>query len=175
MSNKINLNFLNNYQIKEESNEKIIISSQKYIDNFMSFIFVNANSVQFDYFGFKIIKTNNTNISIRNLIYKDNIFTNIKINDMFIKQKDIIIISPFTRINEIISSKSNGNLHQFLKENDIFKTNCLIEEFINKQLINLPNNAKNIINHNYSKCDLINYFEVKDDFIDEKNIIDVLE
>ncbi|MDE5651615.1 MAG: hypothetical protein K2H80_00935, partial [Ureaplasma sp.] len=72
MSNKINLNFLNNYQIEEKYDEKIIICSQKNIDNFMSFIVADTNCVQFDYLGFKIIKTNNSNISIRNLIYKDN-------------------------------------------------------------------------------------------------------
>ncbi len=175
MSNKINLTFLNNCLEIQENGEKIVISSERFIDNFMSFVITNADCVQFDYFGFKIVKTTNTNISIRNLIYKDNISTNIKINDIFIKQKDVIIISPFTRVSEIISDRNNDNLHQFLKENDIFLANNLLEQFINKQLISLPNNVQNIINHNYSKCDLINYCEVKDDFIDEYNIIDVLE
>ncbi len=175
MSNKINLTFFNNYLNKENNDEKIVISSERFINNFMSFVITSSNCIQFDYLGFKIIKTTNTNISIRNLIYRDNISTNIKVNDIFIKQKDVIIISPFTRVSEIISARNNGNLHQFLKENDIYLENSLLEQFISKQLMALPNNVQNIINHNYSKCDLINYCEIKDDFIDEKNIIDILE
>ena len=116
--NNINLKFFQK-KLKNHDDNKIIYSN-KFTET-ISFYKNNENHI-FDYCGFSIIKSSNTNRDIKEMIYKNNIETGIRINDVTLKLKDIIIISPFTKISDILSSKSNNNLHNFYKENNCFNT-----------------------------------------------------
>ena len=73
-----------------------------------------------------------------------------------------------------MSSRSSGNLHNFLKNKNLIETNYQIEEFIVSKINQYQNDLDNLIDLNLSKCDLINYIDAKDDFIDKTNIIQLL-
>ena len=71
--------------------------------------------------------------------------------------------------------KINGNIHKFLKEQNLIQTNKDIEEYVIEKLNNCDESIKNIIDYDLSKCDLINYIDVKDEFISSENILNVLD
>ena len=168
--NKINYGYFQKEKVTEVESQ--IIYANKFNETIS--LIKNNQSLSFDYVGFKLIKSVNTNKSIKDLIYKNHIESNIKINDVTLKQKDIIIISAFSRISDILSSRSSGNLHNFLKNKNLIETNYQIEEFIVSKINQYQNDLDNLIDLNLSKCDLINYIDAKDDFIDKTNIIQLL-
>lgn len=171
-NNIINYQYFKTKKEKQEKETNVIFSLMS--DDQICFM-KNEKSLYYEYSGFKLIKCLNTNRVIKNLLFKDDIYSNIKINDLFIKQKDIIIISPFTRINDILSAKNNGNLHTWLKQKQLISINNEIENFIVSKLKIYDENISNVTEYNFSKCDLINYLDIKEDFIDETNIKEVLD
>ncbi|WP_022935207.1 hypothetical protein ACJA28_00335 [Mesomycoplasma moatsii] len=130
----------------------------------------NSQSFYYEYSGFKIIKCLNTNKAIKEMLYKDNIYSNIKMNDTFLKQKDIILISPFTKISDILSSRINANLHNWLKQNELMNINIELENFVSSKLQKFENDLEQIVDYDFSKCDLIHFLNIKDEFISESNI-----
>ncbi len=169
--NKINYKFFNK-KINNEEDSKILYSN--IFDEKISFIKENKFH-SFEYSGIKIIKTSNTNKAIKDLIYKDRYETYIKINDNYLKQSDVVIISSFTKVSDILSSRTNGNIHSYLKNKNCIKNNNMIEEFISRQLNEISSDINDVIEYDLSKCDLINYIDVKDDFVDENNISNILD
>jgi hypothetical protein len=169
--NKINFSYFN-----EEEIETIIEKSKiKTIDyaTTISFNYLN-NYYNFDYLGIKIMKNVNTNKLIRSLLNDEEIESNISINNYHIKNKDIIIISPFTKINDILSSKTNGNLHNFLKDEKIIDSNSIIEKTITNEF-NKFKMIDQLTDINLSKVDLINFIDINDNFVSEKNIKLILD
>ena len=100
--NKINLSYLKS-KITIEEEQKIIFTNK--IQNKIALI-KNELSFYYEFYGFKLIKCVNTNKTIKELLFKNNVETHIKINDLFLKQKDVIIISPFTKIKDILNAKN---------------------------------------------------------------------
>ena len=168
--NKINYRYFTNKKVVEV--EPQVIYANKFNETIS--LTKNNQSLSFDYVGFKLIKCVNTNKAIKDLLYKNHIESNIKINDVTLKQKDIIIISAFSRISDILSSRTSGNLHTFLKNKNLIQTNYQIEEFIASKVNQYQNELDSLIDLNLSKCDLINYIDAKDDFIDQTNIMPLL-
>ncbi len=169
--NKINFSYFN-----EDELEVIIEKSKiKTIDyaTTISFNYLD-NYYNFDYLGVKIMKHVNTNKLIRLLLNDDEIDSNISINNYRIKNKDIIIISPFTKINDILSSRTNGNLHNFLKDEKVIDSNSIIEKSITDEF-NKFTKIEQLTELNLSKIDLINYVDINDNFVSEKNIKLILE
>lgn len=166
--NKINFEYFNEEKISE-----IIEKSKIKIPDYNTIISFNyhENYYNFDYLGLKFIKHHNTNKLIRTLLFNEEniVNSNISINNIPIKNKDIIIISPFTKINDILSSKVNGNVHNFLKDEGIIETNSKIESTIVDQY-NSFNKIFELTDLNLAKVDLINYVDIKDSFISEDNI-----
>ena len=168
--NKINFSYLKNKEVIEDE-EKIIFANN--IQNKIALI-KNDLSFYYEFSGFKLIKCINTNKAIKELLFKNNVESFIKINDSYLKQKDILIISPFTKIKDILNSKTNGNIHNFLKEKNLMNTNKSIEDFILEKLSQCDEEVKNVIDYDLSKCDLINYIDIKDEFVSSENIFDIL-
>ena len=168
--NKINYRYFTNKKVVEA--EPQVIYANKFNETIS--LTKNNQNLSFDYVGFKLIKCVNTNKAIKDLLYKNHIESNIKINDVTLKQKDIIIVSAFSRISDILSSRTSGNLHTFLKNKNLIQTNYQIEEFIASKVNQYQNELDSLIDLNLSKCDLINYIDAKDDFIDQTNIIPLL-
>jgi len=169
--NKINFSYFN-----EDELEVIIEKSKiKTIDyaTTISFNYLD-NYYNFDYLGVKIMKHVNTNKLIRLLLNDNEIDSNISINNYRIKNKDIIIISPFTKINDILSSRTNGNLHNFLKDEKVIDSNSIIEKSITDEF-NKFTKIEQLTELNLSKVDLINYVDINDNFVSEKNIKLILE
>ncbi len=169
--NRIDLNF---FKKKEpiETHEKVIFSNE--FQNKIAFI-KNNLSYYYEFMGLKIIKCLNTNKTIKDLLFKNIYDTYIKINDTYLRQKDVIVISPFTKIKDILNSKINGNIHNYLKEKDLFNISKDIENFVTEKLNKCDISFKNVIEYDLSKCDLINYVDVKEEFVSSENIIDILK
>lgn len=135
---------------------------------------IDKSSFEFNYSGIRIIKTLNTNKFLRKL-FDDNGDCNIKINGIKTRAKDVLIISPLTRINDLLNTKVSGNINDFLKTGDIGKDKMMMENEIMKIFNSKENCFKELVDVDLEKTDLINYVDVKEDFVDEKNILDVLE
>ncbi len=164
--NKINLSYFVEKEY-ETIKEKIKINTQP--KDMISFQYFN-HLFGFDYGGVKIIKTHNTNKLIRSLINdEENINSNISINDFHIKNKDIIIISPFTKMKDILSSKMNGNIHNYLKNKTILDSNSNIEKIIVQEYQEFKS-IFDLTEINLTKVDLINYIDIKDEFVSSDNI-----
>jgi len=169
--NKINFSYFN-----EDELEVIIEKSKIKTIDYATTISFNYfdNYYNFDYLGVKIMKHVNTNKLIRLLLNDNEIDSNISINNYRIKNKDIIIISPFTKINDILSSRTNGNLHNFLKDEKVIDSNSIIEKSITDEF-NKFTKIEQLTELNLSKVDLINYVDINDNFVSEKNIKLILE
>lgn len=168
--NKINLSYFEDKEYKIIEEKRRIKNNPK---DEIKFHYL-SNIFNFDYSGVKIIKNNNTNKFIRALINDEqNINSNILINDFHVKNKDIVIISPFTKIKDILSSKVNGNIHNHLKNEDILFSNSNIEKIIVEQY-NGFESIFDLTDINLSKADLINYIDIKDEFVNENNIKAIL-
>ena len=168
--NKINFNyFVSNKH--EEQKDNIVFS---YDNSQWLGLIKNDKLLSWEYFGFIVIRCQNTNKAIKELLYKDRYSSNIKINDKSICISDVIIISPFTRISDVLSDKSNANLHSYLKQNDSFKLRLEIEQFIVSKLNLFKEDIDELVEYDLSKSDLINFIDIKDDFIDKNNFIKIL-
>jgi len=164
--NKINYDILINKKTLIEI-EKIELKTTL---DFSNIEFIISNKFfNFDYLGLKIIKTNNTNKFIRNLLNDQNVNSNIKINNLSVKNKDTIIISPFTKVGDVLSSRSNGNLHNFMKDNKICESNSNIEKIVVENY-NQFEAISSLTELNLTKADLINYIDINDEFVSSKNI-----
>lgn len=170
--NKINFKYFDTKKVIENEIPKIV-----YKNDFNKDLSFNKNNVNhfFEYCGFSVIKTKNTNKSIKELLFNNYYESYIKINGIIIKNKDVIIISPFTKISDILSSKTNGNLHHYLKEQNCFSVNNEIETFISQKIDALTSTFNELIDIDLSKCDVINYIDIKDEFITKENIKKILE
>ncbi len=168
--NKINLAYFNEKEYDEIKEKKKINNSKKDTIQLKYF----ESYFDFDYSGVKIIKNYNTNKFIRNLINDDeNVNSNIAINDFYIKNKDIIIISPFTKIKDILSSRVNGNIHNYLKNQTLLESNSNIEKIIVKEYQEFER-IFDLTDINLTKVDLINYIDIKDEFVGKNNIKQIL-
>lgn len=164
--NKINLSYF------KDEEEKIIEEKKKIESNSSDSITFHYFDSYFDfeYSGVKIIKNHNTNKFIRNLLNDDeNTNSNISINDFHVKNKDIIIISPFTKIKDILSARTNANMHNYLKNKDIMRSNSNIENSIINEYKEFEE-IFDLTDINLTKADLINYIEIKDEFVNSENI-----
>lgn len=170
--NKINYKYFNFDNNNDIENQELLITRNN--DDNITFFYKNISYFH-EYSGIKIIKTQNTNKTIKDLIYKNSTESYIKINDIYLRHKDIIIISPFTKISDILNDKTNGNLHNYLKERNCFQSSANIEKEIIENIKKYEDKLEKIIDYDLSKCDIINFIDIKEDFIDENNIKDVLD
>lgn len=164
--NKINLSYFEEKKYEEIKEKRKIQNSHNDTIKFQYF----DSLFNFDYSGIKIIKNNNTNKFIRGLINDDeNVNSNISVNDFYIKNKDIIIISPFTKMKDILSSRVNGNVHNYLKNKSLLDSNSNIEKTIVKEY-QVFDEIFDLTDINLTKVDIINYIDIKDEFVSENNI-----
>ncbi|MDK2819921.1 MAG: hypothetical protein KFW07_03730 [Mycoplasmataceae bacterium] len=164
--NKINLSYFEEKKYEEIKEKRKIENSHNDTIKFQYF----DSLFNFDYSGIKIIKNNNTNKFIRGLINDDeNVNSNISVNDFYIKNKDIIIISPFTKMKDILSSRVNGNVHNYLKNKSLLDSNSNIEKTIVKEY-QVFDEVFDLTDINLTKVDIINYIDIKDEFVSENNI-----
>lgn len=172
--NRINLNYF--YQnVKKTIDEESKIVFSKNFQNQICFI-KNNKSFYFEYSGFKLVRSINTNKSIKDLIFNNKTWcSQIKLNNITIDPKNIIIISPFTKVKDILSTRVNNNVHKYLKEKDVYKINNEIEQFLLEKIKHLPQELISLIEYDLSKCDLINYIDILDEFINKDNIKNILE
>ena len=73
-----------------------------------------------------------------------------------------------------MNDKNNGTLHNFLKDNGNAQRTLKIENEIVK-IYEEINYLNNVIDLDLSKSDIINFIDIKDDFVNEKNILTILE
>ncbi|MGL4951183.1 MAG: hypothetical protein ACRC4M_05150 [Mycoplasma sp.] len=151
---------------------KSVKLSSENINNTIEFHILN-NIFDFSFQGLKIIKTINTNKFIR-LIFDDKGESKLKINNNKIKSKKIIIISPLTRISDILDTKTSGVVANYLKINGGLEDKSEIEKSIEERFKTKSESFQNIIDINLTKASLLPFLDVNENFVDELNIIDIL-
>lgn len=154
-----------------EIEEKISFHRNEINDNIQFHLF--GSIFNFEFGGIKIIQCNNTNKFLRN-IFDEYMEPLISINGIRINSKNLFIISPMTKISDILNNKSSGDLCKYLKNcdnsSDIKKINNLLGEIYYQK----DDCIKNVTEISLAKTDLINYLDIKDEFVNEKNIFDIL-
>ena len=174
--NKINFDILDN-EIIIKNNENNAIDHNKNIIEHKSLVQFDIynKSFIFEYYGIKIISTNNTNKFIRNIICGNLVNSNIKISGNYIRHSNIIVISLFSRISDILNSRVNGSIHNYLKDNiNLGNVNKNINNLITKEYQEI-NSIHKVTNLDFSKSDLINFIDVSNEYINEENFFSILE
>ncbi|MGL4951978.1 MAG: hypothetical protein ACRC4L_03250 [Mycoplasma sp.] len=172
-SNLINWNILESSNLSKELIDEIeLLNYKDLFENNISFRFDN-NIFQFEFIGIKILITTNTNKFIRRL-FDSKGRLNLFFDEQRVDEKDLVIISPLSKINDIINTKSSNFLSKYLKDNDSHNDNMKIEEVIGSLYNSKDENVKKITDIDLTKAQLISFLSVSEEFIDENNIINIL-
>ena len=132
-------------------------------------------SSEFEYHGLKIIVCDEPNLLIRNLLNNNDTYSKIVINDNFIKNKYIYHIHCFSKISDVINSRTNSIFHEYLKNKDIFKIDLELQDFITSKFYSLNDqDVEKVCDINLSKSSLLDYFEISKEYIDNQNIVSLL-
>lgn len=132
-------------------------------------------SSDFTYYGLKIIVCDNPNIFLRNILNIESSYSKILINNKFVRNKDIFHIHSFSKISDFLNTKNNGILHEYLKKQDIEKSNLKFEDFILNQFEEVKNkDLNNLIEIDLSKASMLDFLNISKEYINSNNIICLL-
>lgn len=132
-------------------------------------------SSEFTYYGLKIIVCDNPNIFLRSLLNEDSSYSKILIDNKIIRNKDIFHIHSFSKVSDFLNAKNNGILHEFLKKNDIEKSNLKFEDFVLNEFYEIKNDDLDSLSEiDLSDATLLNFLNISKKYIDSKNIINLL-
>lgn len=172
------LNIKTSEEYKNHSSD--ITTLNKHLDNLrkdnekLSFLIDNFSS-KLNFNGIKIIITDEPNLLIRKLLNDNETYSRIQINDNTIRNKNIFHISHFTKISDILNSKKNGLLHQYLKKKDILKSDLQLQDFISKSFINMEDrNLDNISSIDYSDASILDYLEIGNEYLTKETFHSIL-
>lgn len=171
-SSIINWKKLEDSHINEIINNDILFTKNNFENTIQFYLF---NKIfEFEYPGIKIIKTRNTNKFLRNL-FDANGEALIYLDKIRVKTKNIVLISPLTRITDVITNKINGDLNNYIKDNDSYNDIKIMEETILKIYNNKGESFKQVADIDLTKTSLINFVNINDDFINYVNIEYILD
>ncbi len=166
----INWSLLDKTDLEENKNETKNNFKSDFNRNIMFHIF--GNTFEFDYCGVKIIKTENTNKFIRAL-YNEEGKSLISMDNIRLRDNNIFIISPLTRINDLLNTKTSGAVAEYLR-NDNCEDNKRIENEISNIYVEKGEDLKAITEIDLTKATLLNFLDIKDEFVSENNIENIL-
>lgn len=148
-----------------------LTSSKKQI---LKFNLDNISST-FEYHGLKIIVCDEPDIFVRNLLNKNESYSNVYINDHLVRNKNIFHIHAFSKISDFINNKNNGLLHNYLKSKDIEKNNLEFEDFITQKYFDFhDNDLEQVTDIDLSKSSILDYISVNSEYINNENIFNLL-
>lgn len=172
------LNIKTNDEYKNESTSLKIINS--YLENLrnekqeLTFNIENFSS-KLNFNGIKIIINDEPNLLIRKLLKDNETYSNILIDETTIKNKNIFHINYFTKISDIINTKKNSILHEYLKKKDIATNDLNLQDFITKSFFNMNDqNLENIATIDFSSASIMDYLEINNQYLTKNNFKDIL-
>lgn len=140
----------------------------------LKFNLENINS-EFIYNGLKIVVCDNPDIFVRDVLNNNDTYSNIFIGNYLLKNKLIFHIHSFSKISDFLNTKNNSLLHEYLKTKDIDKNNQEIQDFITKKYYDLNDKfLENLSDVVLEKATILDYINIKKDYLDTNNIIDLL-
>ncbi|MEG1009653.1 MAG: hypothetical protein RSF67_07590, partial [Clostridia bacterium] len=161
-------------EYKNQSNDIAIINKQldrlRNNNDLLTFQIDNFSS-KLSFNGIKIIINDEPNLLIRNLLNDNQTYSRIIINDSCIRNKNIFHIDYFTRVSDILNSKKNGLLHEYLKTKDIANNDHILQDFISQSFFNMKDkNLESISTIDFSTASIIDYLEINNDYLTKENL-----